>query len=256
MEPGVTPSDPLLAEICKNYAATAHAVHAAAGLPVRRAERDADCRDERAGDARWATEPEAVVGKVQKGVQQWFEPDANDGQMAGPDVGAARTGVRQSPVRAAPPRLVVATFLAPALLLYTVFVIYPLVLRAEYSLFAWRGTSGTGFAGVDNFVGLFTNYPSTSSCCARSGHNGCSSSDHVYQNTVGLPFAVLLFRHGRARGFLALLHAPLPGGTRWSSATCGLMLQPTFGVVNALFDDVGLESCRSRGSATRHRAAV
>ena len=48
-------------------------------------------------------------------------------------------------------------FLVPALLLYSLFVVYPLLTGLSYSVFSWKGTVRDAFVGVDNYVGLFTN---------------------------------------------------------------------------------------------------
>ena len=48
-------------------------------------------------------------------------------------------------------------FLAPALIIYSVVVVYPMVYSAYLSLFRWDGISPTkAFVGFDNYVALFT----------------------------------------------------------------------------------------------------
>jgi raffinose/stachyose/melibiose transport system permease protein len=46
-------------------------------------------------------------------------------------------------------------FLAPGLLLYAVFVLYPIFNTARYSLFDWTGFSEPTYIGLDNYVELF-----------------------------------------------------------------------------------------------------
>ncbi|MBV9492490.1 MAG: sugar ABC transporter permease [Verrucomicrobia bacterium] len=51
-------------------------------------------------------------------------------------------------------------FLAPALLIYSVVVVYPMVYSAYLSLFRWDGVSPTKtFVGLQNYVDLFTQDP-------------------------------------------------------------------------------------------------
>src|SRR5215469_1858895 len=48
-------------------------------------------------------------------------------------------------------------FLAPALIIYTVVVVYPMIYSAWLSLFRWDGVAPTKvFVGFDNYVTLLT----------------------------------------------------------------------------------------------------
>jgi raffinose/stachyose/melibiose transport system permease protein len=145
---------------------------------------------------------------------------------------------------AAPPFPVLATFLAPALLLYSVFVVYPLFSALQYSVFDWEGTARRGFVGAQNFVDLFTTFPLDEQLVRAFGHNLVFFlGTMLIQNTLGLTFAVLLHRRRITKRLfqtfytLPYLVSPLVVGYLWV-----LMLRPQFGVLNALFDAVGLES--------------
>lgn len=146
--------------------------------------------------------------------------------------------------RPAPPFPVLAAFLAPALVLYSVFVVYPLFSALQYSLFDWTGTVRRSFVGADNFVALFTTFPLDEKLVSAFGHNVVFFlGTMLVQNTLGLAFAVLLYkRRITKRVFQTLftlpyLVSPLVVGYLWV-----LMLRPQFGVLNAMFDAVGLES--------------
>jgi raffinose/stachyose/melibiose transport system permease protein len=53
-------------------------------------------------------------------------------------------------------RPVIAAFLAPALGLYLLFVVFPIVQAAHYSVYDWNGLGElSGFVGLDNFVDAF-----------------------------------------------------------------------------------------------------
>ena len=154
------------------------------------------------------------------------------------------------PVRASrrggshPPFRVIAVFLAPALALYSVFVVYPLLSALQYSLYDWAGTARRGFTGTQNFVDLFTTFPLDEHLVRAFEHNVVFFlGAMVIQNTLGLTFAVLLHRRRITRRLfqtlftLPYLVSPLVVGYLWV-----LMLRPQFGALNALFDSVGLES--------------
>ncbi len=166
-------------------------------------------------------------------------------------VQARRVTLRRSraprPSRAggsAPPFRVLAVFLTPALALYSVFVVYPLFSALQYSLFDWEGTARRGFAGLQNFVDLFTTFPLDEQLVRAFGHNVVFFIGvMLIQNTLGLTFAVLLHRRRLTRRLFQTLYtlpylvSPLVVGYLWV-----LMLRPQFGALNTLFETVGLES--------------
>jgi raffinose/stachyose/melibiose transport system permease protein len=68
--------------------------------------------------------------------------------------GAAMGG---APRRRSREWLVVALFLLPALLVYGLFVLFPIVQAAYYSLFDWNGLGPlTDFIGLENYVEAVT----------------------------------------------------------------------------------------------------
>ena len=145
---------------------------------------------------------------------------------------------RRLPLRTA------VVFLAPAFLLYTLFMVYPMFSALQYSLFEWRGTAQGPFVGVENFVELATRYPLNTDIVSAFWHNTAFfAGSMVLQNTFGLLLAVLLHRNARFRRFFRLVYttpyllAPLVVGYLWT-----LILNPLFGPVNALLRTVGLEA--------------
>jgi raffinose/stachyose/melibiose transport system permease protein len=132
--------------------------------------------------------------------------------------------------------------LLPALALYTVFIVYPLLSALQYSVFHWSGTRRGGFAGLSNFTGLFTRYPMRQEIWRALEHNlAFFAGTMLVQNTLGLAFAVLLQNARRGRRFLQtaytlpFLVSPIVVGYLWS-----MMLNPEFGAVNAGLRSVGL----------------
>ncbi len=135
-------------------------------------------------------------------------------------------------------------FTAPALLLFGVFVLYPMFTAFSYAFFEWRGTARGGFAGVANFDTLFTKRPFTTDLPRALWHNALFFlGTMVCQNTIGLAIAFLLHRRQRTRRALQTLYAmpylvsPIVIGYLWT-----LLLSPSFGPVNTLLTKIGLES--------------
>jgi raffinose/stachyose/melibiose transport system permease protein len=137
-----------------------------------------------------------------------------------------------------------AVFLLPALALYSVFIVYPLLSALQYSLFEWRGTVRDAFAGLGNFAELATRYPLDRNIARAFLHNAAFfAGTMLVQNTLGLAFAVLLHRRRAGRRLLQTIYtlpylvSPLVVGYLWS-----LLLNPTFGPVNAALRAVGLDA--------------
>jgi len=130
----------------------------------------------------------------------------------------------------------------PAFLLYTIFTVYPLLSALANSFWRWTGTARGGFAGLDNFTGLFTTFPLDEQLWPAFWHTmAFFAGTMLVQNTVGLLVAVVLFELPVARRFLRTvftvpyLVGGLVVGYLWS-----LLLSPVFGPVNAGLDAVGL----------------
>ena len=155
----------------------------------------------------------------------------------------ARSASSSGVGRAAPPWRVLLVFLAPAFLLYTVFLIYPLAQALVFSFFEWRGTVRGDFVGLDNFVTLFTRFPLNEQL-----PNAFLNNLVFYVATMALMvslallFAVLLQGRRRGRGFLRIVYvlpymiSPLVVGYIWT-----LVLNPTFGPLNSTLKELGLD---------------
>lgn len=143
-----------------------------------------------------------------------------------------------------PRRRVLLTFLLPALVLYTVFIVYPLISAFQYSLYSWTGNRQNGFAGLANFREIFTKYPLSEDIWRAFGHNVLFFiGTMLIETTLGLAFAVLLHKSRFGKRFLQTAYtlphlvSPIVVGYLWS-----LMLNPQFGAVNAALRGVGLGS--------------
>ena len=133
-------------------------------------------------------------------------------------------------------------FVLPAAALFAVFILAPLVQAVGYSFFDWKGAHRLGFAGLENYVALFTQRPYKDEVWPALGHNMLLfAGAMIFQNTLGLLVAAFLQRYDRLRRFfqtiytLPYLVSPLVIGYLWS-----LLLSPLFGPVNNLLKQVGL----------------
>ncbi|WP_034214512.1 carbohydrate ABC transporter permease [Actinoplanes subtropicus] len=135
-------------------------------------------------------------------------------------------------------------FLLPAFVLYTVFMVYPLLSALADSFWTWEGTARRGFAGAGNFTGLFTTFPLNRQLEPAFWHTVVFFlGTMVVQNTFGLLVAVLLVELPAARRFLRTVYTipyligGLVVGYLWS-----LLLSPAFGPLNAGLHAAGLGS--------------
>ncbi|MEX1296661.1 MAG: sugar ABC transporter permease [Candidatus Limnocylindrales bacterium] len=144
--------------------------------------------------------------------------------------------------RGAPPWRILLVFLAPAFLLYTVFLIWPLIQALFFSFFEFRGTVRGDFVGLDNFTTLLNRFPLNEQLPRAFLHNFVFYvATMAITVALALLFAVLLQGKRRGRGFLRVVYvlpfmiSPLVVGYIWS-----LILNPTFGPVNSVLKDLGL----------------
>lgn len=93
-------------------------------------------------------------------------------------------------------------FLAPAALLYGMFMAYPLLSSLSYSFFEWDGLVRRGFIGLKNFVSVLTRWPYNERFWSALTHNAYFFViTFAVQTTLGLFVAVLLARKWRAFAF-------------------------------------------------------
>jgi raffinose/stachyose/melibiose transport system permease protein len=157
-----------------------------------------------------------------------------------------RSGFRTGAIRrrnpAASARAAIA-FALPAILLYSVFFIWPVFNSFGLSLFHWRGIGPIRPPiGFDNFVRL----ASDASFGAAVWHSIVILIVLlVVTNTISVAIARLLNRPSRLRGFyravivLPYVLSPLVVGFIWV-----LLLSPDIGLVNPLLEQIGLGDLR------------
>jgi raffinose/stachyose/melibiose transport system permease protein len=136
-------------------------------------------------------------------------------------------------------------FLAPAALIYTLFAIWPLIDTIRFSLYTQDETGAAHFAGVENFVRLFTDPAWSVQFWNALKNNLVFFAIHiVVQNSIGLALAALLsLPHLRGRTiyrtliFLPTMLSVVIIGFIWQ-----LILSPLWGVSEGALKAFGLGS--------------
>ncbi|HHV62997.1 MAG TPA: sugar ABC transporter permease [Firmicutes bacterium] len=138
----------------------------------------------------------------------------------------------------------IVVFIIPALIIYTVFVVYPFLVSFRLSLYDWKGLGPMIYVGLGNFVKLFTKEPFNQQFFNALKHNIIFFVvTMVVQNLVGLVLAIILSRRIKGSAvfqavyFLPVTLSLVVVGYLWT-----LMLNPMWGTVNLILRAVGLGS--------------
>ncbi|MEJ8547008.1 carbohydrate ABC transporter permease [Brevibacillus borstelensis] len=147
------------------------------------------------------------------------------------------------PKRKAKPRWLLHLFPLPALILYTLFVIYPILSAFTYSMYEWKGIARGAFVGLQNFLTLFQVEPFNKLFWNAFGHNVIYFLvEMVVQNGIAFVLAFLIYRKIRGAGFLKAAYfmprllSVIVVGFLWK-----LILNPNYGALNTLLGKLGLE---------------
>ncbi|NGQ94893.1 sugar ABC transporter permease [Brevibacillus sp. SYP-B805] len=134
-------------------------------------------------------------------------------------------------------------FPLPALLVYVIFVLYPLFSAFTYSLYDWKGIAKGSFVGLQNFIMLFQQEPYNEMFARAFGHNVIYFvGEMIVQNGIAFALAYIIYRKIRgaeflkAAYFLPRLLSVIIVGFLWK-----LILNPNFGALNTLLAKVGLQ---------------
>lgn len=134
-------------------------------------------------------------------------------------------------------------FLVPAVVIYTVFMAFPLFNSMRLSLYQGTGLTPETYVGFANYTELFTNPLWRDRFLNALGNTFVFFAIHMLvQNTLGLLFATLLSNVNlrgrniyRAIVFLPATLSVLVTGFLWT-----LILNPRWGMLNQLLEGVGL----------------
>lgn len=138
-------------------------------------------------------------------------------------------------------RIFILTFLLPPLLLYTVFVIYPILSGLATSFYQWRGTGTKSWIGLDNYQRLFTD------------ENFVNSLMNTFKYTIvqvpiilflGLMFAILLSNSNKSKWvgfyrssiFMPFVLPSVAIALLWST-----IFNPITGLLNLVLRSLGLD---------------
>ena len=129
----------------------------------------------------------------------------------------------------------IAVLSGPAVLVFVVFVIVPVIVALYYSFFSWKGfgpTNADNFVGVKNYIWTLTN----SSFWEAVGHNGIIMvASLVLQGPLAILVALLLNKKMRGRSVIRILvFVPYVISEAIVGIGMFLMLQDA-GAVNTLF---------------------
>jgi len=136
----------------------------------------------------------------------------------------------------------VVVFLAPAVLLYTVFMVVPLLNSLGLSFFDINKQNQTFFVGMHNYVKLFTDINFAPFFWRALRNNFVFFAIHMLvQNPIGLLLAALLASGGRVRDFFrTVIFMPTVLSVVIIGFIWQLILNPLWGVAESMLKGIGL----------------
>ncbi|MDM8085011.1 sugar ABC transporter permease [Cellulomonas cellasea] len=154
---------------------------------------------------------------------------------------AARApGGRRGPGPAWRKRAEIFFFVAPALLLFLFFVVWPIVKAVQFSLYRWKGFGPlVDFVGLKNYVSVLQNDVFTG---ALQHNLTIVVLSILIQLPLGLAIALLLNRKMWGQGvlrtiiFVPYVLAEVIAGVVWFQ-----LLQPKYGVIDTILGAIGLQ---------------
>jgi raffinose/stachyose/melibiose transport system permease protein len=133
-------------------------------------------------------------------------------------------------------------FLAPAVIIYTIFMVYPLLNSLRLSFYTITPQDQDVFAGFQNYITLFTDSNFAPRFWGALGHNIVFFLIHMLvQNPIALLLAALLAQGGRGRTFYrSVLFMPTVLSVVIIGFIWQLILNPLWGVAESMMTAVGL----------------
>ncbi|QTH41246.1 sugar ABC transporter permease [Cohnella sp. LGH] len=135
-------------------------------------------------------------------------------------------------------------FPLPAVAIYTIFIVYPILAAFTYSLFEWKGLVMGGFNQFENYKRLFMEEPYNTMFWNALSHNVYYFMiEMLVQNTIAFALAYVIYKKIKGVSFfkvayfLPRLLSIIVVGFLWK-----LILNPNIGVLNATLRAVGLDS--------------
>jgi raffinose/stachyose/melibiose transport system permease protein len=133
-------------------------------------------------------------------------------------------------------------FLAPAVIVYTIFMIYPLLDSLRLSFFSITDQGKDVFVGMQNYVHLFTDNDLAPRFWGALKNNLVFFAiNMLVQNPIGLLLAALLSSGGRGRNFFrTVIFMPTVLSVVIIGFIWNLILNPLWGVSQSMLKFVGL----------------
>ncbi len=139
-------------------------------------------------------------------------------------------------------KLVIFTFLLPALILFVGILIAPIVMSGYYSLFDWDGFTQKVFLGFKNYKELFTSN-SINFMKALGNSLLLAGISVVFQLPLALWFALKLGSGIKGeRAFLSIYFMPVLISTVVIGQLWLKIYNPSYGLLNSALKSLGLES--------------
>lgn len=136
----------------------------------------------------------------------------------------------------------VFVFLAPAVLLYTLFMVFPLINSLGLSFFEIGRQNQMSFNGGQNYIKLFTDSDFAPFFWRALKNNFIFFAVHMLvQNPIGLLLAALLVEGGRIRNFFrTVIFMPTVLSVVIIGFIWQLILNPLWGVAESMLNAIGL----------------
>lgn len=141
-------------------------------------------------------------------------------------------------------RRMLIAYIAPAFVLYTAFMLIPIVNSMRLSFYSGSGLIPTEFVGFDNYIKLFTRYPFSERFWNAFGNNiRFFVIVTLYQNVLGFLMAVLLTRGLPFSGVLRTISfVPTTLSVLVVGFLFSMIFNPVWGIFDRMLAIVGLES--------------
>jgi len=136
--------------------------------------------------------------------------------------------------------ITISLFIAPALIIYSLYVIYPILTTLNYSFFEWNGISDKVFIGLDNYTKMLND---DVFWISLKNNAWVVLASVFIQIPLGLLMALFLFAPIRGiRFFNGIYFIPFLMSTVAVGILWRLMYDPINGTINQLINFLGFEN--------------
>lgn len=157
---------------------------------------------------------------------------ANTRSMVKPKSRAKRTKFKQA--------ITIGLFVAPAIIVYSIYVLYPILSTLIYSFYDWDGMGVGVFVGLQNYLNLFNDAIFWK---ALTNNSWVVLTSVFVQIPLGLIMALMLFAPIKGiRFFSSIYFFPFLMSTVAIGMLWMLMFDPINGLINQLINTLGFEN--------------